>query len=221
MAKIKGVILDVDGTLVDSNDSHTQAWIQAFGEFGFKPSYEEVRHLIGMGSDKMLPTITGYTKESVTGKLISQRWDEIFKEQFLPRLRPFDGNRELLQKMKNEGLKLVIASSAKEDQLEVLLEVAKVKDLIQEKTSSDEAKNSKPDPDIIEIALKKIGVTAEEAIMIGDTPYDIEAARKLEIGTIAFRSGGWEDSELGGAIAIYNDAADLLAHYHDSPLAGD
>ena len=100
-----------------------------------------------------------------------------------------------------------------------LLQIVGAADLIEDKTTARDAKSSKPDPDVMQVALKRVGYPPNEVVMIGDTPYDIEAARKAGVGTIAFRCGGWSDSDLAGAIAIYNDPADLLAHYDSSPLA--
>jgi phosphoglycolate phosphatase-like HAD superfamily hydrolase len=120
--------------------------------------------------------------------------------------------------MREQGLKLAIASSAQPDELRSLLQIVGAADLIEDKTSSEDAKRSKPDPDIMQVTLKKVGYPPNEVVMIGDTPYDIEAASKVGVATIAFRCGGWNDADLAGAIAIYNDPADLLAHYDSSPL---
>ena len=219
MAKpIRGVILDVDGTLVDSNDAHARAWVEALAEEGIRVEFERVRPLIGMGGDKLLPEISGIEEESPEGKRISERRGEVFKEKYLPSIKPCRGSRELLKRMKGDGLKLVVASSAKEDELDPLLEIAGASGLIEEKTSSDDAENSKPDPDIIQAALDGSGLSPEEAVMLGDTPYDIEAAKKAGVDTVALRCGGWKDEDLAGAIAIYDDPADLLAHYDRSPL---
>jgi phosphoglycolate phosphatase-like HAD superfamily hydrolase len=120
--------------------------------------------------------------------------------------------------MRDEGLKLVVASSAKEDELTPLLEKAGTADLIEKKTSSDDAENSKPDPDIVKAALDRSGLAPDEVVMLGDTPYDIEAASRAGVRAVALRSGGWKDRDLSGAIAAYDDPADLLAHYDSSPL---
>jgi len=213
------VILDVDGTLVDSNDAHATAWIEAMAENGYKVSFDKVRPLIGMGGDKVLPETLGIQKESEEGKRISQRRKEIFKERFLPGLHAFPGAKELLEQMRKRGLKLTVASSADKDELQPMLNIVGAADLIEEETSSKDAKQSKPDPDVMQITLERAGLPPDTMLMIGDTAYDIEAAKKVQIGTIAFRSGGWSDSDLAQAIAIYDGPADLLEHYDDSPLA--
>ncbi len=216
--KIKGVILDVDGTLVDSNDAHVRSWLEALGRYGYHCTYEEIRRLIGMGSDKLLPTAIGVEKDTPEGKQISDAWSEIFERDYLPNIKAFPRTRDLLLALAERGLKLVVASSAQEDMLDRLLEIAGANDLVQESTSADDAENSKPAPDIVEASLRKIGLRPDEVLMLGDTPYDIQAARKLGIGTITVRCGGWDDEGLKGAVAVYDDPADLLAHLDDSPL---
>jgi HAD superfamily hydrolase (TIGR01509 family) len=216
---IRGVILDVDGTLVDSNDAHARAWVEALAQAGIPVEYEKVRRLIGMGGDKLMPEAAGLEEDSPVGKKIGESRSEIFKTKYLPRLKPFPRVEELLARMKDEGLRLVVASSAKEDELKELLKIAGATQFIEEKTSSSDADNSKPDPDIVEAALDELGLERDEVIMIGDTPYDVEAAARAGIKTIALRSGGWDDEGLRGAIAVYDAAADLLARYRSSPLA--
>jgi HAD superfamily hydrolase (TIGR01509 family) len=213
------VLFDIDGTLVDSNDAHAHAWVEAFAEFGVRVDFDKVRRSIGMGGDKLLPAVSGITEDSPLGEQISKRRREIFKTKYLPRLRPFAGARELVAAVKARGLKAVAASSAKRDELESLLRVADVSDLISETTSSDDAEESKPDPDIVKAALKKAKASPADALLIGDTPYDMEAAARAGVDVIAFRCGGWGDADLRGAMAIYDGAWDLLAHIDESPLA--
>jgi HAD superfamily hydrolase (TIGR01509 family) len=219
MKRIRGVILDVDGTLVASNDAHARAWVEAMEEHGVQVPFEKVRRLIGMGGDKLLPMATGIEEDTAEGKAISKRRGEIFKERYLPKLEPCPGARELLARMRETGLRLVVASSAKADELEPLLDVCGANDLVESKTSSDDAEHSKPDPDIVQAALEQMALPAGDVLMLGDTPYDIEAARGAGVGVIALRSGGWGDPHLQGAVAIYEHPADLLAHYNASPLA--
>ncbi|HEX6478677.1 MAG TPA: HAD family hydrolase [Ktedonobacteraceae bacterium] len=218
MSNIRGVILDVDGTLVLSNDAHAQSWMEAMADFGYYIPYEKVRSLIGMGGDKVLPETIGLQKDSEEGIKISAKRKEIFKKRYLPVLQSAPGARELLEYMRVHGLKLAIASSSEKDELKALLQVAGASDLIQEETSSSDASRSKPDPDVMQVTLQRIGLPANQVLMLGDAPYDIEAAAKVGVGTIALRCGGWTDPELKGALAIYNDPADLLDHYGTSPL---
>lgn len=218
MPAIRALILDVDGTLVDSNDAHARAWVDALAEAGITVPYEQTRGLIGMGGDKVLPELAGIEQDSEQGKRLSERRSAILKERYLPSLQPFPSVRELLQRLRDDGVTLVVASSAQEDELEKLLEIAGAADLIAERTSSSDAKHSKPDPDIIQAALASSGLRAEEVLMLGDTPYDIQAARAAGVGTIAVRCGGWDDADLAGAVAVYADPADLLAHLENSPI---
>jgi HAD superfamily hydrolase (TIGR01509 family) len=217
---IRAVILDVDGTLVDSNDAHARAWVDALAEHGYQVPYERIRGLVGMGGDNLLPEATGIAKESDQGRQISERRSEIFRARYLSGITPTPGAQALVQHMRAQGLRLVVASSAQEDELKPLLEAAGVPDLANEATSAEQAESSKPDPDIVQVALDNLGYLPDEVLMIGDTPYDIEAAARTGIKVVAVRSGGFSDSDLAAAIAIYDDPADLLAHFEQSPLAG-
>jgi phosphoglycolate phosphatase-like HAD superfamily hydrolase len=218
---VRGVILDIDGTLIDSNDAHARAWVDAFAEFDYDVSYERARALVGMGGDNLLPEAIRIEKDSPEGEKLSKRRSEIFKERYLPTINPFAGTREMVQRMRDEGLEIAIGTSASKDELKPLLDIANVGDLIDSKTSADDAENSKPDPDIIQAALKRLKLPAPEVLMVGDTPYDIEAAAGAGVRTVAFRSGGWTDSGLKGAIAIYAGPWDLVERFASSPFARD
>lgn len=215
---IRAVLLDVDGTLIDSNDAHARSWVDAFAEAGHPVPYEKVRKLIGMGGDKLMPTASGIEEDSPEGKRIADRRKQIFMTQYVPKLRAFPQTRALLDRLQALGLKLVVATSAKSDELDALLKVAQAPELKDTATTSSDADNSKPDPDIVEAAVERTGHPAAEVVMIGDTPYDLEAATRAGVPLIALRSGGWSDEELKGAIAVYQDPADLLAHLADSPI---
>ena len=219
---LRGVLLDVDGTLVLSVDAHAQAWSDAFAEAGHDIPAERVRPLIGMGGDRVLPELVpGLNDEDGAGARIAERRSEIFLDRYAPDLQAAPGSRALLERLRDAGLRRVIASSAKEDELQVLLEKAGVSDLTDEETSSDDAEESKPSPDIIEAALRTSGLSAHEVVMLGDTPYDVDAAGRAGVGVIAVRCGGFPDETLRGAIAIYDDPAHLVREYEASPLAGD
>ena len=218
---VQGVILDVDGTLVLSNDAHARAWVEAFAEFGYTVPFERVRLLIGMGADKLIPTIIpGLSSIEGIGKQVAERRKEIFLTRYAPTVKPAPGARPLVERMRDDGLRLVVASSAQRDELETLLKIAQVDDLLTERVSASDAKESKPAPDVVAVALDKIALPPWQVVMLGDTPYDIEAARKLGVPTVALRCGGFDDSQLAGAVAIYDSPADLLAHYETSPLKG-
>ena len=217
--RIRGVILDIDGTLINSNDAHARAWMDAFASFGLTVPFDQVRRSIGMGGDKLMPLVSGIEEESELGEQIASRRAELFKTRYLPEIQPLNGTRELIERFLEEGLVLAVASSAKKDELTPLLERAGVHELIEKRTSSDDAENSKPDPDIVAAALKRMKVPAAEAIMLGDTPYDIAAAKRAGIEIVGVESGGWTPEALAGALAVYRDPADLLARYDESPFA--
>jgi HAD superfamily hydrolase (TIGR01509 family) len=214
-----GVILDVDGTLVLSNDIHAQAWVEAFNAYGYAIAFDQVRPLIGKGGDQVIPQLVAElnSKDGI-GKQIANRRKELILKKFSSDLTPTRGAKSLVEKMRNQGLNLIIASSATEEELDLLLKVAQVDDLISEFVTSSDAQESKPAPDIVEAALNKAHLAADQAVMLGDAPYDIESAAQVGVGVIALRTGGFSDEQLSGAIAIYDDPANLLEHYNESPL---
>lgn len=218
MNPINGVLLDVDGTLLDSNDAHAHSWVDAFRTFGIPCAFEQIRPLIGMGGDRIL-AMWSLDATSARGQAISTVRGQMFRDHYLPALKPFPFVRPLLERMKRDGKRLVVATSATKEDLKGLLEGAGVADLIDDAASSSDAQESKPAPDIIHAALDSSGLLATEVIMLGDTPYDVEAASKAGVRIIGVRSGGWSDAELAGAVAIYDDTRDLLAHYGASILS--
>jgi HAD superfamily hydrolase (TIGR01509 family) len=217
-SRYRAVILDMDGTLIDSNDAHVQAWVEALRANGREVTEKDIRPWIGMGGDNLLPAAVGISKESEEGKKISEERGEIFKSRYLPHLRPFPEVRPLLERMKRDGLKLIVATSSPQDEVKKAIEIVGVGDLLEDATSASDAGRSKPDPDVVKAALDRLGLPAGDVVMLGDTPYDIQAAGKVGVEVIAFRCGGFEDKDLKGSIAIYDGAADLLARYDESPL---
>jgi len=217
--ELQAALLDVDGTLVDSNAAHAQSWVEAFDELGHAVTYERVRELIGKGGDKLLPETIGVQKDSDEGQRITRRRAAIFQKTYLPRLVPLPGARDLVLALRERGLRLVVASSASERELGPLLEAAGVDDLLPARTSSSDAESSKPDPDIVLAALARAGCAPREALMLGDTPYDVQAATRAGVGIVALRCGGWQDADLGGALAVYDDPRDLLRALDGSPFA--
>ncbi len=216
--RIQTVIFDVDGTLVDSNDFHARSWVEALAEQGYDVSFDDIRRRIGMGGDNLLPEVIGQDKDSPVGKKAGARRREIFVTQYLPRVRAFPQVTALFHRVHGAGLKAAIASSSEREELDRLLQVAGVEGLADTVTSSSDAKKSKPDPAPVNVALTKSGTAPGRAVMVGDTPFDIEAARKAGVGTVALRCGGFSDDDLKGALAVYDDPADLLAHFDTSPL---
>lgn len=219
---IEAVIFDIDGTLIDSVDFHAEAWQKALAEFGKEIDFPVVRRQIGKGGDTFLPVFLSKDEIEEFGESLEERRGEIFKKEYLPRIKPFPEVRELFQKILGEGKKIALASSAKEDEVEKYKEIADISDLIQAETSADDAERSKPHPDIFEAALKKLGnIPVANVMVIGDAIYDAEAALKINLRTIGVLSGGFPEEDLrrAGCIAIYKNAADLLENYENSPLS--
>ena len=215
----RAALLDVDGTLVDSNDAHARAWVEALAESGRQVDLLRVRPLIGMGSDKLLPAVIGVEADSPEGEAIVARRTELFLRDHLPHLEPTRGAQRLLEWLKDDALRVVVATSANPEELRGLLEIAGATQLIDEASSSDDVDRSKPDPDIVHAALTKAGCAPGEAIFIGDTPYDIAAGKHAGVPVIALRCGGWwSDRSFGDAAAIYDDPDDLVNNYLLSPF---
>ena len=217
--RVRGVLLDIDGTLLDSNDAHARAWVEAFEGAGLSLPFSLVREKIGKGGDNLLWDLAGLPEGSRQAETISTHRKHIF-HTFLADLGPTPGARALLLRMRAEGLTQVVATSASKDELEGLLTAAGIADLLgaDARVTADDAERSKPDPDILRAAVARANIPQHELVMLGDTPYDVQAAKKAGVATIALRSGGWRDRDLRGAVAIYDDPADLLAHYDSSPL---
>jgi HAD superfamily hydrolase (TIGR01549 family) len=216
---IKAVIFDIDGTLVDSVDLHARAWQEAFRRFGKEIPYERVRHQIGKGGDQLMPVFFSEDELDQFGEEMEKYRGELFKREYLSKVRAFPRVRELFQKIEEDGLRLALASSAKGDELKTYKKIADIEDLVEEETSSDDADKSKPHPDIFEAALERLGdVEPAEAIVVGDTPYDAEAAGKLNLRTIGVLCGGFPEGELraAGCVQIFQGPADLLERYEES-----
>ncbi len=219
---IKAAIFDIDGTLIDSVDAHAEAWQKAFKEFGKEIKFYELRRQVGKGGDTFLPVFLTQKEIREFGKDVEEYRGEVFKKEFLPKIKPFPKVRELFLKIKKDGKRIALASSAKTDELEVYKKIADVGDLIEEQTSTDDAEKSKPYPDIFQAALDKLeGVKPGEALVIGDTCYDVEAAVAAKIKSVGVLTGGWTRTELlkTGALEVYKDAAEILKYYKDSPIA--
>ncbi len=219
---IEAVIFDVDGTLVDTVDMHAEAWQRAFKEFGKDLEFQAVREQIGKGGDQLMPEFL--TKEEMTdfSEKLEKRRTEIFDNEYLPKTKPFPKVRELVERIKKDGIKVVLASSATDEEVKFFKKVMNIADLLEAETTSDDAEESKPEPDIFEAALKKIGnPDARRCVVVGDTPYDAIAAKKINLRTIGVLSGGFPEQSLtdAGCVEIYLDPADLLARYDESAIA--
>src|SRR5262245_13374276 len=211
--RFRTLLFDVDGTLIDSNGAHAEAWTTALREYGVDVNVDQIRRMIGMGGDKILPAIAHVSEASDQGWSITRRKKQIFNS-LLPSLQSTRGARSLLEHLRDQDIGLVIATSADDREMAALLRRAGVADLIPERTSKDDAQASKPDPDIVHAALVRSNARPKYTALIGDTPYDIEAADRAGIDAIALRCGGyWPDDSLRGAVKVFDDPQALLAHW--------
>lgn len=215
-------IFDIDGTIVDSVDLHAKAWQQAFAEFGKEISFTSIRKQIGKGADQLLPLFFSPKELKQFGAELDKYRGELFKREYLPQVKAFPRVRELFLHIKAEDKRIALASSAKQDELDAYKSIAKIDDLVEDETSSEDVEKSKPHPDVFAAVLARFpSVTPNEVVVIGDTPYDVEAAKKLRLPTIGLLSGGWSVDQLkrAGCHAVYKDPAELLKLYDQSMLA--
>jgi membrane protein len=213
----RAILFDVDGTLIDSNDAHVAAWEAAFSEAGYQIPTANIHAQVGKGADNLVPSLLpDATPEQA--EALGEAHGRFFKPM-LPDLKPFPGAPELLARAHASGARVVLASSASKDELEHHIETLGVRDLLHATTSKDDVESSKPAPDIFAAAVKAAGVPAENAIAVGDTPYDIKAAGGAGIRCVGLLSGGFPADTLGDAVAIYPDAQALLDRFDESPLA--
>ena len=218
---MKAVVFDIDGTLVDSVDLHARAWLEAFALFGHKLSFAEVRKQIGKGGDQLMPVFLSKEEIRRSGELLEKIRGDLYKQRYMKKVEPFPKVRELFSRIKSDGLQIALASSAKGDELEYYKKLINVDDLMEAHTSADDADKSKPHPDIFQAALAKLDdVAPEDAIVVGDTPYDAIASHKAGMPSIGVLCGGFPEYELrsAGCIEIYRDPADLLAKYKSSVI---
>ena len=215
--QIKAILFDIDGTLVDSNDLHVTAWEKVFRDAGHQFDRPTLHRHIGKGGDNYIPALLPDASEEEQEQLRDAH-KRLFTGQYIEQVQPFPGARELLARVRDSGRKVVLASSASEEELKTHLSTIGAEDMIDETTSKDDVAASKPCPDIFEAALASANVAPEAAVVVGDTPYDIEAARRAGVHTVAVRSGGFRDEALSSAIAIYDDVAAILADFEASPL---
>jgi phosphoglycolate phosphatase-like HAD superfamily hydrolase len=214
-------LFDVDGTLVDTNDLHAAAWCEAFLHFGHSISLDAIRWQVGKGGDNLIPSLLPDLGDDERAALEAWRGD-LFKRCYMPRAVPFEGVRDLFERLVADGGKVVLASSSGKEEVAFYLGLVGAEDLVAASTSKNDAESSKPCPDIFEAALAKLGLPSAEAIVVGDSVWDMKAAARTGLRAIGFRCGGFPDEALleAGARALFDGPADLLARY-DSLFARD
>jgi HAD superfamily hydrolase (TIGR01509 family) len=217
---IRAAIFDLDGTLVDTNEFHVLTWQEVFRHFGKEIPLERLREQIGKGGDQYLPVFLNELELQKFGKEADKMHGEIFTKKYLPQVRPFPKVRELFERVRSAGKKIALASSGKDVEVHYYEKLLGVRDLVDVITTSDRVAHSKPSADVFLAALNILSMSSKEAVAIGDTPYDIEAAKKIELPVIGVLCGGFPEDLLRGegAVAIYRDPAELLEHYNQSPL---
>ena len=219
---IRAAIFDLDGTLVDSNEFHVLAWQETFRHFGKDIPIQRLREQVGKGGDQYLPVFLDEREMREFGEKADKFHGDVFKKKYLSQVKPFPKVRELFERLRADGKKIALASSGKDAEVRHYEKLLGIKPRVDCMTTSDHVVHSKPYADVFIGALNLLRLPANEAIAIGDTPYDVEAAKKIELRVIGVLCGGFSEEMLRdeGAAAIYRDAADLLDHYYQSPLAG-
>jgi HAD superfamily hydrolase (TIGR01509 family) len=214
---IDGIIFDVDGTLVDSNDLHAQAWQEAFRHFGKDVPFDQIRKHIGKGGDLLVPDLLNGKEMRTFGQELMDYRKEIFTGKYLEQVKPFPGIRETVEQLA-EGRRILLASSADPDEVKHYVKLIGLKDIIDGSTSKKDAEFSKPSPEIFEAALEKLGTDADRTITVGDTPYDVLASHRAGLTIVAVLSGGFDKDALRKAEFIFRDVAELQSRL--SEVAG-
>jgi HAD superfamily hydrolase (TIGR01509 family) len=213
---IGAVLFDVDGTLVDSNDLHAAAWQQAFRHFGITLSFDRIRAQIGKGGDNLIPTLLPRDASERLHTEIEDFRSDLFRRDYLPKAHPFPEVCALLRTIRDDGRQIVLATSAKQAELDFHVDRMGCGDLVTAATTNDDVEHSKPCPDIFEAALAKVApLGPDEVVVVGDTPWDVKAAARIGIRAIAVRCGGFPEEELrrAGAAEIYDGPKELIARY--------
>ena len=208
--KSKGILFDIDGTLVDSNEAHARCWLEAFAHFGKELPYDVVRHQIGKGGDLLVPDLLNAREMRRFGEKLKKYRSTRYREEYMPHVRPFPRVRELLEELRRVGFRLALASSSDEEEVEYYTQLLGVGDLIEGSTSKGDAELSKPSPEIFRAALERAGSDPERTIAVGDTPYDVLAAHRIPLPVAAVLSGGFERPLLAKAEFLFAGVEDLV-----------
>jgi HAD superfamily hydrolase (TIGR01509 family) len=212
-------ILDIDGTLVDTNYHHTIAWARAFQRFDIDVALWRIHRHIGMGGDQAVASLCGEQVEDEHGDDLRSAETEEYG-RLIGEVRPMEGARDLIAALKERGHAVVLASSAKEDEVDAYLDLLDARDLADAWTTSADVESTKPAPDLVKAALERTGADASEAVMIGDTPWDVKAALEAGVETITVVTGGFSEQELteAGAVAVFESVAELCERLDETRL---
>ena len=208
--RLRGILFDIDGTLIDSNDIHAQCWVEAFQHFGKTIEFDVMRHQIGKGGDLLVPDLLDAREMRTFGERLKDYRSELFKKKYMKQIQPFPGAAEALRELKRRNIKLALSSSANPDEVEYYTALLGVEDLLETTTSKGDAEMSKPSPEIFEAGLKQLGTGDARTLVAGDTPYDILAAHRAALPIAAVLCGGFERDLLQKAEFIFEDVPDLV-----------
>lgn len=208
--ELQALLLDIDGTLVDSNDMHTDCWVDAFAHFGKRVDWDVVRQQIGKGGDLLVPDSLNAREMRKFGEELKTYRGELWKKSYMQRVEPFLHARESLHALHDRGIRLAFASSSNPDEVEYYVELLGAKDLLEGSTSKEDAEFSKPSPEIFQAALDQVGSDPERTFAVGDTPYDILSAHRVPLPVIALRSGGFPRELLEKAEFLLDDIAAVV-----------
>jgi HAD superfamily hydrolase (TIGR01509 family) len=212
-------VLDIDGTLVDTNYHHAIAWYRAFRQHEIVLPLWRIHRHIGMGGDQLVGALTDEETERKQGDDIRAAEKTLYFE-LIDEVQPMKGSRELIEQLKARGHTVVLASSAKQDEVEHYLDLLDARELADAWTTSADVESTKPAPDLVSAALEKAGASADDAVMVGDTTWDVEAAGRAGVRTVAVRTGGFGHDELeeAGAVVIFESVAELCRRLDRTPL---
>jgi HAD superfamily hydrolase (TIGR01549 family) len=208
---LQSLLFDIDGTLVDTNELHVRCWLEAFEHFGKRFEHDVMRHQIGKGGDLLVPDLLNAKEMRRFGEELKKYRTELYKRDYMPQAKPFDGARETLEALHAKGIRIALASSSNENEVEYYTQLLGVESLLAASTSKKDAEHSKPSPEIFRAALEQTGADEGRTFAVGDTPYDILAAHRIPLPIVAVLSGGFERELLAKSEFLFDDVTRIVA----------